>query len=56
MSVVAIVKGGSPAGMVCNALEMIKADEVVSVNDHVLVKPNYIEASHPSKESLQMLI
>jgi len=48
LSVVAIVKGDSPVEMVYNALEMIKADEVVSVDDHVLVKPNYIEASHPS--------
>jgi len=45
---VAIVKGDSPVEMVSNALEMIKADEVISIGDHVLVKPNYIEASHPS--------
>lgn len=48
MSVVAIVKGDSPVEMVSNALEMIKADEVISIDDHFLVKPNYIEASHPS--------
>jgi len=46
--VVAILKGDSPVEMVYNALEMIKADEVISIDNHVLVKPNYIEASHPS--------
>ena len=48
MSVVAILKGDSPVEMVYYALEMIKADEVISIDNHVLVKPNYIEASHPS--------
>jgi len=48
LSVVVILKGDSPVEMVYNALEMIKADEVISIDNHVLVKPNYIEASHPS--------
>jgi len=48
LSVVAILKGDSPVEMVYYALEMIKADEVISIDNHVLVKPNYIEASHPS--------
>lgn len=45
---VAIVKGGSSAAMVREALRLIKAEEVFSRDDKVLIKPNYVVASHPS--------
>jgi len=45
---VAIVKGGSPAAMVREALRLINAEEVSSRDDKVLIKPNYVVASHPS--------
>lgn len=48
MSVVAIVRGGSPIDMVSEALEMVGAERAFSTRDQVLVKPNYINASHPS--------
>jgi len=48
MSVVALVRGDSPIDMVLNALERIGAEQIFSVHDQVLVKPNYINDMHPS--------
>lgn len=48
MSRVAIVRGTNPQDMTVKALEMIEADEVLSQGKPVLVKPNYINARHPS--------
>ena len=45
---VAIVKGDSPAAIVREALRLINAEEVVSRDHKVLIKPNYVVASHPS--------
>ncbi len=45
---VAIVKGEEPIGMVVEALGMIEADKAFTREERVLVKPNYIDASHPS--------
>lgn len=45
---VAIVKGDDPGGMVVEALEMVGADEAFREDERILVKPNYIDASHPS--------
>lgn len=50
MSRVAIVKGLDPVESTVKALEMIKSDldEVLSAEKPVLIKPNYINARHPS--------
>jgi len=48
MPKVAIVRGTNPQDMTVKALEMIKADEVLPKRKPVLIKPNYINASHPS--------
>lgn len=48
MSRVAIVKGTNPQEMTVKALEMVAAQEAVSKVKPVLVKPNYVNASHPS--------
>lgn len=45
---VAIVKGEDPHEMVGRALELIRAEESVSTDDTVLIKPNYITAKDPS--------
>lgn len=45
---VAIVKGEDPHEMVRRALELIRAEEMVSTEDTVLIKPNYITAKDPS--------
>jgi len=45
---VAIVKGTNPQDMTVKALEMIKADKVLSKEKPILIKPNYINAKHPS--------
>jgi len=45
---VAIVKGDKPVDMVVEALEMIGAEEAFTSEERILVKPNYINASHPS--------
>jgi len=45
---VAIIKGDDPVNMVIEALEMIKADTAFRADERILVKPNYINASHPS--------
>ncbi len=48
MSRVAIVRGKNPQDMVVEALEMVDAQSAISKVRPVLVKPNYINASHPS--------
>lgn len=45
---VAIVKGTTPPDMTVKALEMVDADEVLSKEKPILIKPNYINARHPS--------
>ena len=45
---VAIVKGTNPQDMTVKALEMIAAHEVLPKEKPVLIKPNYINARHPS--------
>jgi uncharacterized protein (DUF362 family) len=47
-AVVAIVRGKNPVEMTIKALEMINAEELVSPDDKVLIKPNYVTAKHPS--------
>jgi len=47
MAVVSIVKGNNPVEMVVEALELVKAESVLTREDRILVKPNYIDASHP---------
>jgi uncharacterized protein (DUF362 family) len=48
MSSVAIVKGIYPEDITVKALEMIKIDETLTNEKPVLIKPNYLNASHPS--------
>jgi len=48
MSRVAVVRGTNPQEITVKALEMAAANEVLSKEKPVLVKPNYINASHPS--------
>jgi len=48
MSIVAVVKGNEPVEMVAEAMEMIKASDIFHAEDGVLVKPNYVNADHPS--------
>jgi len=48
MARVAIVKGTDPPDMTIRALEMVDAHEAISEEKTILVKPNYINASHPS--------
>lgn len=48
MSRVAIVKGASPQEITIRALEMTDAHEAVPADRPVLIKPNYINARHPS--------
>lgn len=48
MTRVAIVKGRNPQGMTVEALEMADARDALSENRPVLIKPNYINARHPS--------
>jgi uncharacterized protein (DUF362 family) len=50
MSKVAIVKGSKPIESTVKALEMIKAElgEILSTERPILIKPNYINAEHPS--------
>ncbi len=45
---VAIVKGDDPVNMVVEALEKIEANRAFKADERILVKPNYINASHPS--------
>lgn len=48
MTQVAIVRGVNPQNTAAKALEMVAANEVLSKGKTVLVKPNYINARHPS--------
>lgn len=48
MSVVAIVKGQEPIEITVKALEMVGAEQACSTEKQILVKPNYINADHPS--------
>jgi len=48
MSEVAIIKGTNPVEVTVKALQMIDVDEALSEEKPVLIKPNYIDASHPS--------
>jgi uncharacterized protein (DUF362 family) len=45
---VAIVKGKQPSKMIERALELIVAKELIKPEDKVLIKPNYVDAKHPS--------
>jgi uncharacterized protein (DUF362 family) len=45
---VSIVKGKNPQEITVQALEMIEALDVIPDNRPVLIKPNYINAQHPS--------
>jgi len=45
---VAIVRGTNPQDITVKALEMIQADEVLPEGKPVLIKPNYVDARHPS--------
>jgi len=45
---VAIVRGTNPQDMTVKALEMVEADEALPKGKPVLIKPNYINAEHPS--------
>jgi uncharacterized protein (DUF362 family) len=48
MTRVAIVRGTNPPDMTVKALEMVNADKVLSREKPILIKPNYINARHPS--------
>lgn len=48
MPKVAIVKGTEPLDVTIEALEMINADDALPAGKPVLIKPNYINARHPS--------
>ena len=48
MTRVAIVRGTNPQDMTIKALEMVRADGVLPKGKPVLIKPNYINARHPS--------
>ena len=48
MTRVAIVRGMNPQYMTVKALEMTATHEVLSKGKSVLIKPNYINARHPS--------
>lgn len=48
MSKVAIVRGTTPSDMTVKALEMVDAHEFLPDERPILIKPNYINARHPS--------
>jgi len=48
MAEVAIVRGTNPMEVTVKALEMIDVDKALSEEKPILIKPNYINASHPS--------
>lgn len=48
MSKVAIVKGTNPPDMTVEALEMVEAQDAIPRVKPVLIKPNHINARHPS--------
>jgi len=45
---VAIIKGDEPSEMVVKALTLVGAEQAFKVEETLLIKPNYINASHPS--------
>ena len=45
---VAIVRGKNPSLVVARALELIGAEKLITSEDKVLIKPNYVVAKHPS--------
>jgi len=45
---VAIIRGTNPADVAVEALRMIDVEQVFSVGRPILIKPNYVDASHPS--------
>jgi len=45
---VSIVKGVNPQDMTVKALDMIGANDVLASDKTILIKPNYINAKHPS--------
>jgi uncharacterized protein (DUF362 family) len=48
MAKVAIVKGTDPIDMTVEALKMVRASDAISNDKPVLIKPNYINAKHPT--------
>lgn len=46
--IVCVLRAGDPVEGVIEALHKIKAQELFSKEDRVLIKPNYITADHPS--------
>ncbi len=48
LSTVSIIKGENPIDMVVKALEAVKAEKAFKNDEKILIKPNYINASHPS--------
>ena len=48
MATVAIIKGTDPQKMTVEALEKVEAQKALSEEKPVLIKPNYINARHPS--------
>lgn len=45
---VAIIKGTDPSNMTVKALEMINGNKVLPLKKQILIKPNYLNANHPS--------
>jgi uncharacterized protein (DUF362 family) len=45
---VAIIEGTNPSNMTVKALEMINGNKVLPLKKPVLIKPNYLNANHPS--------
>lgn len=45
---VVIVKGDNPYEMLKGALKIIGSEKIISREDRVLIKPNYVSARHPS--------
>jgi uncharacterized protein (DUF362 family) len=45
---VAVVKGDDSYEMLKRALKMIGSEKIISKEDRVLIKPNYVSAKHPS--------
>ncbi|MBS7614335.1 DUF362 domain-containing protein [Candidatus Bathyarchaeota archaeon] len=48
LSEVAIVKGDEPSEMVVKALTLVGAEQAFKIEEKILIKPNYINASHPA--------
>lgn len=48
MPEVAIIRGTNPVDVAVEALRMIDVEQVFSVERPILIKPNYVDASHPS--------